>query len=135
MIVRQRFLLALAMLLIADSASAATLTSPTAILRTRFSEPAHVIGSGTFHYDGAPIAGVRSELEPASAIDDPIGCCGGTGSVNRYALAEPVRFGVYASTTTAIPEPSTLSLSLLGLIGLAASRHFGSIDEARWFGR
>jgi len=64
--------------------------------------------------------------EPTSAIGDPLGCCGGTGSVNRYVLGGPAsQQGDYAATTAPIPEPCTLALCMFGLIGLTASRHSG----------
>ena len=79
--------------------------------------------NGSFDLVKQPATSGVLTHEPTSAIDDPIGCCGGNGAVNRYVLGGPdVRQGDYAATTTAIPEPSTLALCMVGLIGLAASR-------------
>ncbi len=62
--------------------------------------------------------------EPTSAIDDPVGCCGGNGSINLYILSNPAPtdffFGDYrARTAAAIPAPAGLVLVGLGVIALA----------------
>lgn len=49
--------------------------------------------------------------EPTAGLDIAEGCCGGTGSVNRYVLLAP--------------EPGMLGLLALGLVGLAAGRRRG----------
>jgi hypothetical protein len=58
--------------------------------------------------------------EPTSAINDPIGCCGGNGTINLYQENPPQVFGDYSAST--IPEPGTAALLALGLLGLAAPR-------------
>ena len=57
--------------------------------------------------------------EPSSAINDPIGCCGGDGIVNLYSTE--LYFGDYQGLT-AVPEPGTLALLGIGLFGMAVRR-------------
>lgn len=69
--------------------------------------------------------------EPTSAINDPIGCCGGNGTINLYALnpqpgaTGPESFGDYSAST--IPEPGTAALLAVGLLSFAATRRNESI--------
>lgn len=57
--------------------------------------------------------------EPTVALDDSVGCCGGTGTVNQYItfLGSVSASGDYWAAT--IPEPSTGLLVIAGLLGLA----------------
>lgn len=81
--------------------------------------------SGSLDLENGP--GDVLSHEPTSAINNPIGCCGGNGTTNLYYMNlsgndphPPTVVGDYSAT--AIPEPGTLALSAVGLLGLAASR-------------
>jgi hypothetical protein len=62
--------------------------------------------------------------EPTLAIDNPVGCCGGTGTLNQYIFlyyqSGSGGAGDYLAST--IPEPGTGLLVALGLVALASRR-------------
>jgi hypothetical protein len=59
--------------------------------------------------------------EPSAVYTDPVGCCGGTGEVNRYIMS--IYDGNYQGlSATAVPEPGTLALFGIGLLGMGLAR-------------
>lgn len=66
--------------------------------------------------------------EPTSTISNPVGCCGGNGTINEYFLAlsssaeGDIYYGDYLATTgglpSSVPEPQTLADFGIGLIAI-----------------
>ena len=99
----------------------------------------HVFGAGAGQFglvfSGGPIVvgslnaidadGVLLTHEPTFAIDNPIGCCGGNGTINLYQLIDDngafFLFGDYRALT-AVPAPSSVAVVVLGLLGIVGAR-------------
>lgn len=76
-------------------------------------------------FDLFDASGISLSHEPTSAINNPLGCCGGNGIINEYIESGGALNGLgdyQATLQQTVPEPAPLALIGIGFAGIALAR-------------